>query len=84
MKCPECIENGVTSKVYVRIVREVTRDHLPGDYYWDENGVCHSHDPNPRTSHFGCSNGHQWTVATMWECGASECTYGKTVLESAT
>lgn len=75
MKCPECAENGLTSKVYSQ--GQTSTLMGGGGPYWGEDGVLHRHDPNTITSGFRCSNGHRWATKSKQRCPAPDCNYGK-------
>lgn len=65
MRCPKCITENRRSTI--RQV-EVPQTHLPADKYYDEEGLAHSHDPNPTVIRYTCSNGHTWTVKSFTSC----------------
>lgn len=70
MRCPECIEGGVKSRVFTNGSSTTLMGHSP---YYDEDGRYHNHDPNIRQSSYRCSNGHAWSqedTHTCW-CGWS-------------
>lgn len=72
MKCPKCIAEGKTSKVYPG-GSSVTL--MGWDTYYDEDGKFHSHDPNWVTTAYRCSNDHNWTEKSKRPC--LNCDYGK-------
>lgn len=65
MICEMCREAGETSIVRVLGTKETL---IPKDHYWDEEGQEHLHNPNIVTTKFRCSNGHQITEISSWEC----------------
>lgn len=69
MKCPECVKEGKTSRVYPK-GRQVTL--LGYHSYFDEAGVYHDHDPNRVTDFYRCSNGHEYTTKSMVTCPAGD------------
>jgi hypothetical protein len=74
MRCTECVESGVASKVYDC---GATRTCMGGGGpYWDEEGVRHQHDSNTTTTGFRCSQGHMWVTKSMQACPAPGCPYG--------
>lgn len=74
MKCPECIAQGLTSRVYPGGATKTLLGFWP---YYDEAGAYHSHDPNRRTEYFKCGNGHQWTERKCVPCPCPGCEYGR-------
>jgi hypothetical protein len=73
MKCPRCVEEGRTSKVYSEGGRTTLRGYTP---YYDEDGVYHSHNPNRITTSYRCSNDHKWRVCGRTSCPS--CDFGRT------
>jgi hypothetical protein len=69
MKCPECVENGQTSKLYTN----GNSSTLLGwtSPYYDEDGQYHSHNPNTVTSYYSCSKGHQITRKAWFSATSS-------------
>lgn len=65
MRCPKCITENRRSTV--RRV-ELPATHVPVDAYYDEEGLAHVHDPNPRAVKQTCSNGHVWTTKWFVTC----------------
>lgn len=65
MKCPRCIEESQKSKVYVGISTS-TLLHSPP--FYDEEGRFHYHDPNTTTTHYSCSNDHDWQESACNKC----------------
>lgn len=57
MKCPECVEQGLKSRMYVGYS---TRTLMSAHPFYDEDGNYHHGDPNKTTTNYSCSNGHQW------------------------
>ena len=72
MKCPECVEQGLKSKVFGGTGYVTCLAYKP---YYDEDGVFHSHDPNQHTQRMSCSNGHGWTETSQMSC--PNCDWGK-------
>ena len=58
MQCKQCKEAGRTSRVYPGASRRTLVAWQP---YYDEAGILHNKDPNKTTTHYSCSNGHEWT-----------------------
>jgi hypothetical protein len=65
MVCPTCADKGLKSCVTERGSESTLAYSEP---FWDEEGRYHNHDPNTVTTHYECSNGHSWTVATRSKC----------------
>jgi len=57
MKCPTCVEKEKRSKVFIGL--STTTLVMPVQYY-DEDGNYQSANPNTTTTHYTCSNGHDW------------------------
>lgn len=57
MRCPECVEAGLRSKVYVGSSATTLMSVLT---YYDEEGRLVVDDPNTTTTQYSCSNGHRW------------------------
>jgi hypothetical protein len=57
MICKECQSRGVKSSIHelgsMTTLMGVSRS-------WDEDGNERLHDPNVTTTHYRCSNGHEW------------------------
>jgi hypothetical protein len=60
-RCNFCREEGRTSKVYPGPSSQTAVAWQP---FYDEEGVFHNKDPNKRTTHYTCSNGHEWSETT--------------------
>jgi len=75
MKCPDCVKEGKTSKVFDHGGSTTCMGWTP---YWDEGGTYHSHDPNTHASSYSCSNGHIWVEKNRAQCPATGCDYGRT------
>ena len=58
MTCPTCTAEGKTSTVTEVGIEETTMGWFP---FRDEAGRRHSHNPNRRTAHLVCANGHRFT-----------------------
>lgn len=69
MRCPECVEAGQRSKVYVGLSTTTLMYAQP---FYDEDGRWHHHDPNQTTTEYTCSNGHSWKETT----GPHQCAWG--------
>jgi len=65
MKCPVCIKENLTSRVYGGLGQMTSAYYPP---FWDEDGKHHEHDANRRTSHYVCSLNHQWQEVTSGSC----------------
>ncbi len=65
MKCPQCIKEGTTSKLYYEYG---TSTSMIGNAYYDEEGKYHNHDPNEQSDVYHCSNGHHIVVGTLKGC----------------
>lgn len=65
MKCPQCIEEGKTSRV-----QDIgsSRTLIGSRSFYDEDGRHHHHDRNTTTTTYRCSNGHVWTEETKKSC----------------
>lgn len=74
MRCPECVEQGLRSRVYGGNDGVTLLGFNP---YYDEDGNYHSHDPNKYSTSYHCSNGHRWQVSRVSLCPAVDCDYGK-------
>ena len=74
MKCPECQkENKISSmwlqdEMYGTLNEEGELEVEISKKYWDEEGVFHTHDPNPHKRIYQCSNNHVWSVTTYAKC----------------
>ena len=70
MKCPECEQVSLQSKVYVRNGAVTCLGWQP---FYDENGTYHSHNPNRHTVSYQCSEGHNWAESHLSRCPAPDC-----------
>lgn len=66
MKCPWCVEEGKTSKLYVPMSGISTA--MGYESYYDEQGKFHRHDPNSFTQELSCSEGHRWVSSQRGGC----------------
>lgn len=66
MRCPVCVEQGLTSVVHVPQGGYSTL--MAGVSYYDKEGAYHHHDPNSHTATYSCSNGHRWRRVTYNRC----------------
>ena len=73
MKCEECVEAGLKSRVTGGGGSRTLLGHSP---YYDEDGIYHNHDPNTITRSYSCSNGHRWVTKGKGECPADGCDRG--------
>ncbi len=73
MKCKECVEAGLRSKIAITGSRQTMAGWQP---YYDEDGKLHSHNPNKITSGYKCTNGHSWEET--WSVPRSCCEEKKT------
>lgn len=59
MKCPECVDAGLESKVWVGMTTSTCLAAVP---FYDEAGEYHFDDPNTHTTSYRCSNGHSFST----------------------
>lgn len=67
MKCPECVQAGLRSRVYIG---PSSTTCMGTSAFYDENGVLHIHDPNTTATSYRCSNGHGWFEKSRRSCRA--------------
>ena len=73
LTCPECQQAGQTSKLFPQ-GSSATLLYCPP--FYDESGQYHHHDSNRTTTHFHCSNGHEFSRAEpSIGCCAPGCTW---------
>lgn len=65
MKCMECQELGLKSKVYSQGSSSTLMGYTP---YYDEDGKYHDHDANTVTEGFKCSNNHFFSKKAQKKC----------------
>lgn len=65
MKCPTCVAEGKTSRVYPLGGFVTCMASYP---YYDEAGNYHHHDPNTHTGSYQCSEGHKWSDSSKSPC----------------
>ncbi len=65
MICPKCKSENRKSIVYVGM-SESTAMYAPP--FYDEQNVYHNHDPNTTTTHYTCSNGHEFRETKTHKC----------------
>ncbi len=68
MKCPQCVREGKTSRLYNE--QGGTMTCIAFQHYYDEKGLYHTHDPNWTSWFYKCSNGHSVCVSTFSGCKA--------------
>ena len=61
MKCPQCVTEGKRSVVYPGMRWTTLMASAP---YYDEAGNYVANDPNTTTTHYSCSEGHEWMTST--------------------
>lgn len=72
MKCPACEREDLRSCVYPGMSTSTLMYFAP---YYDEDGNYHMHDSNTHTTHYSCSNGHNWSESSTGRCPS--CDLGK-------
>ena len=65
MKCPECVKESKRSRVNIGTSSTTC---MGVQWYYDEEGRYHYHDPNTITTSYSCSEGHRWTERSKREC----------------
>ena len=65
MKCEACVRDGKRSTVHE--LSSITTS-LQSNYFFDEDGEHHFHNPNVTTSSWRCSNGHEFVREGRSEC----------------
>jgi hypothetical protein len=63
--CSKCQSENRKSIVYVGVSESTTMYAPP---FYDEQDVYHNHDPNRVTTHYSCSNGHEFQETTRRKC----------------
>lgn len=76
MKCAKCVEQGLTSKVYVPTSSFV--QPIPVYPFYDESGEYHRHDASHHSTSWSCSNGHRWHRRVQHGCSVDGCEWNKT------
>ncbi len=75
MRCPTCIKNAATHKVFDN---GSSTTMLGGTFkHWDEKDREHHHYPNTITDHYSCSNGHRFSRKYRRGCPQSVCDSGE-------
>jgi RNA polymerase subunit RPABC4/transcription elongation factor Spt4 len=77
MKCPVCVESGLTSLVSSSPVGTTP---VGGMEYWDEGEKFHVHNPNYSVRRFQCTNGHRMMMMQFNSCPSCEYNEGRTEL----
>lgn len=75
MKCPACEAEGKKSSIQMAGGGTIT--DMCGHYFYDEDGVRHSHDPNRLCESGKCSNGHSLIVIHGNKC--PHCDFGSEI-----
>ncbi len=65
MKCPECVEEGIKSRVMPGSGSVTLAYYQP---FYDEDGIYHNHDGNTTFIPYTCSNGHSWEESSRGSC----------------
>jgi len=71
MICPKCKELNQKSTITGGSGYSTAMGWQP---YYDEEGRHHNHDPNGRTSHYSCSQGHD--IIVSWSNKCPYCDFG--------
>jgi hypothetical protein len=71
VKCPECVKQGLTSRVYDN--GSLCTLMGGGETFYDEAGERHRHDPNRVTNGWYCSNQHYFSQVTGFSCPNRKC-----------
>lgn len=58
MKCQECVNQGLKSRVYPNQYAEMTMQN--NSPYYDEDGLLVDKSKNKIMRGYSCSNGHKW------------------------
>ncbi len=66
IKCPECVKEGKTSRLYSEQGGATT--DMAWECYYDEKGRYHMHNPNSKSWFYKCSNGHSVCVSKLSGC----------------
>lgn len=72
VRCRECIDTGVRSRLYEGFSKTTL---MAVRRYYNEDGQYVVDDPNTRTTHYSCSNGHSYEVTTpggIWVIAEAE------------
>ena len=80
MRCSSCEAEGLTSRVYPGACYTTDMYFPP---FYDEAGVYHSHDGNPVTTSYECSNGHRWSASCHRPCPAPNCEWNELKVDAA-
>ena len=70
MKCPQCVREGLRSRVYPDNGSAVTLLGYGREY--DEDGALHIHDPNRLGCGYRCSLGHRWSESWLPRCPSGD------------
>lgn len=62
MKCPKCVQENETSKVYVGACVATSLVYSPG-YYDEEGNFQRNNDPNSYGTDYRCSLGHKFHIS---------------------
>nr|QBK92723.1 MAG: hypothetical protein LCPAC401_03610 [Pithovirus LCPAC401] len=71
MKCQKCVQEGLTSKVNSQGGGSTT--FMGINYFYDEDGRYHYHDPNITTQLYYCDKQHSWKQTSSMECPVKDC-----------
>ncbi len=74
MKCPECVEQGLKSIVNIGFKHTTAMAY---HYFFDEDGIYHSHNNNIITYNYTCSNNHNFKNNYKEKCPHDECDFNK-------
>ena len=77
MKCPACVDEGKRSIIRTDGPGSLTA--MFGDYYYDEDGNYHVHDPNITTTRLVCSRGHRLVHTSATACPVDNCEHSTRV-----
>lgn len=72
MQCPECVKDSYPSQVRAEgVIGAIPGLVTPIDWYYDEDGRRHVHDPNKQIEGYSCSRDHSLRriVGTKCWCG---------------
>jgi len=65
IKCPVCVEQGLTSEVHDQGTMQHMCFFQP---YYDKEGIYHDHDHNKHATEYHCNRGHSWTKVWFKVC----------------
>lgn len=80
MKCPTCVNQNKTSKIFLS-KPQLQKPDGDIEHYYDEDGNYHIHDETMVVQTYSCTNNHSWSVKSFHKCPVKTCEFNDKIEE---